>query len=167
MLQLTVRYFTPLVHTGRSQLRTFVNLYYTRGFNRYSDEYLYFKSSNLVRGFVNDSINGNHRIVMSVERVLFTPKPVYGFRFALFTFADAGFLVKGNLDSGEYHSVMGFGLGVRIRNDQLVINTIQLRFGIYPLSPPWSETSWASVNGIVKLRPPGFEPGPPGVIPYR
>ncbi len=167
MLQLTVRYFTPLVHTGRSQLRTFVNLYYTRGFNRYSDEYLYFKSSNLVRGFVNDSINGNHRIVISVEPVLFTPKPVYGFRFALFTFADAGFLIKGNLGSGEYHNVTGFGLGVRIRNDQLVINTIQLRFGIYPSSPPWSETSWASVNGIVKLRPPGFEPGPPGVIPYR
>lgn len=167
MLQLTVRYFTPLVHAGRSQIRSFVNIYYTRGFNRYSDEYLYLKSSNLVRGFVNDSINGNHRIVISIEPVLFTPKPLYGFRFALFSFADAGFLIKGNIGAGEYHNVTGFGLGVRIRNDQLVINTIQLRFGIYPGAPPWSETSWASVDGIVKLRPPGFEPGPPGVIPYR
>ena len=167
MLQFKVRYFTPLIHSGRSQIRTFVNLYYTRGFNRYSDEYLYLKSSDLVRGFVNDSINGNHRIVISLEPVLFTPRPLYGFRFALFTFADAGFLIKGNIHEGEYYNVTGFGIGVRIRNDQLIINTIQIRFGIYPNSPPFSESSWISVKGIEKLRPPGFDPGPPGVIPYR
>ena len=167
ILQASVRYFTPLIHTGRSQMRTFVNIYYTRGFNRYTDEYLYLRSSTMVRGFVNDSINGNHRIVINIEPVLFTPRPLYGFRFALFAFADAGFLIKGSLNKGEINNVAGYGLGIRIRNDHLVINTIQIRFGIYPGVPPFSETSWAVINGLVKLRPPGFEPGPPMVIPYR
>lgn len=167
VFQASLRYFTPLIHAGGSQVRTFLNLYYIRGFNRYSDENLYLKSTNLIRGFRNDSLYGNHRVVLNFEPVLFTPKPVYGFRFALFTFADAGIIIKGDIEHGKYRNVVGFGFGVRVRNDQLVLNTIQIRFGIYPGAPPYSETSWASVSGLVKYRPPGFEPEPPGVVPYR
>lgn len=167
MLQSTIRYFTPLIQTGNSRVRAFLNIYYMRGFNRYTDEALFLKSSSLLRGFSNDSINGNNRIVVSVEPVLFINKPFYGFRFAVFAFADAGMIYNGTLDKGDYHNAVAAGFGVRVRNDLLVFNTIQLRFGFYPGAPPYSETSWASVDGLVKLRPPGFEPEPPGVTLFR
>jgi hypothetical protein len=166
-LEMKIRYFTPLMQAGRSRIRTFVNFYYMRGFDRYTDEFLYLRNNDLIRGFRNDSVCGSNRIVVTFEPVLFTYKPLIGFRFAFFTFADAGWLVKGSFDAGEYFSVLGLGAGVRIRNDQLVFNTIQIRFAYYPYSPPYSETSWFTANGIVRLKPPGFEPGPPGVIPYQ
>lgn len=166
LVEMKVRYFTPLIQAGRSKVRTFVNLYYMKGFDRYTDEFLYLHNDDFIRGFRNDSVKGNTRIVLSVEPVLFTYKPLIGFRFAFFAFANAGFLAGGDTDSAHY-GALGFGAGVRIRNDQLVFNTIQIRFAFYPLTPPWSETSWVNLNGLARLRPPGFEPGPPGVIPFR
>lgn len=167
MINARVRYFTPLIQSGRSRIRTFINLSYTRGFNRYTDEYLYLRSNDFVRGFRNDSIAGNSRITTSIEPVLFTYKPLIGFRFSFFTFADAGFLIKGGLRSGEHVNVTAIGAGIRVRNDQLVFNTIQLRFAFYPGVPPWSETSPVNLDGLVRLKPPDFEPDPPGVVIYR
>ncbi len=167
MLQTSVRYFTPLIRTGRSKVRSFLNIYYTRGFNRYSDESLYLKNSSFIRGFENDSVSGNHRLAVNLEHVLFMHRALYGFKFAFFTYADGGFIIRGTLNEGAYTDATGFGVGVRIRNDQLVLKTVQIRFGFYPWLPPYSQTSWASIDGLVRLKPPGFEPGPPEVTAYR
>jgi hypothetical protein len=167
MFETTIRYFTPLIQAGRSRIRTFMNLHYLRGFNRYTDEWLYLHNNDLVRGFSNDSIHGNTRIVLSLEPVLFVFKPLIGFRFALFAFVDAGFLVNGGITTGKYYNISAIGTGVRIRNDQLVLNTIQIRLAYYPNVPPYSESSWITMNGLVRLKPPGFDPEPPGVIPFQ
>ena len=167
MLQASLRYFTPLVQAGRSRVRTFVNLYYTRGFNRYTDEYIYLNNDSFIRGFSNDSISGGTRVTLSVEPVLFINKAVIGFRFALFAFADAGLLARKRLNNSSHYTVPALGLGVRIRNDQLVLNTIQIRLAWYPNSPPYSEKSFITSSGIERLRPPGFEPDPTGVTPFR
>jgi len=166
MVQGSLRYFTPLARVGRSKVRTFMNLNFTRGFNRYSDECLYFRNDGLIRGFRNDSLSGNTRLALSVEPVLFINKPLIGFRFALFAFADAGILSRSEFMEDSFHAVTALGAGVRIRNDQLVLNTLQVRIAWYPNSPPWSESSWVTANSMVKLVPPRFEPDPPGLVPY-
>lgn len=166
MVEGRIRYFTPIIQAGRSKIRTFINLYYLRGLNRYTDEQLYLRNNDLIRGFKNDSITGNTRIVATFEPVLFTPRQILGFRFAIFAFADAGF-IKGGLKTDRYNNVSAFGAGIRIRNDRLVLNTLQIRFAYYPHLLPYSETSWFTVDGLVRLKPPGFEPGPPGVTPYQ
>lgn len=167
MMQASFRYFTPLMHAGRSKVRTFVNLYYTRGFNRYTDEFLYLRNSDFVRGFRNDSITGETRLAFSLEPVLLINKALVGFRFALFAFADIGLLAPGGFTNGGYYTVPAIGAGIRIRNDQLVLNTLQIRFAWYPNTPPYSEGNWVAVDGIVRLKPPKFEPEPPGVLPFR
>lgn len=166
MVQGSLRYFTPLARVGRSKVRTFMNLNFTRGFNRYSDECLYFRNDGLIRGFRNDSLSGNTRLALSFEPVLFINKPLIGFRFALFAFADAGILSRSEFMEDSFHAVTALGAGVRIRNDQLVLNTLQVRIAWYPNSPPWSESSWVTANSMVKLVPPRFEPDPPGLVPY-
>ncbi len=167
MLSASLRYFTPLIPAGRSKMRTFVNVYYTRGFNRYTDEYLYLKNSTLVRGFRNDSISGNARLAFSLEPVLLINKAALGFRFAVFAFADYGLLVREGLFDGGYYSVAALGAGIRIRNDQLVMNTLQIRFAWYPNAPPYSNKSWIAAEGILRLKPPDFLPDPPGVTPFN
>jgi hypothetical protein len=167
MLQASLRYFTPLMQAGRSRVRTFLNIYYTRGFNRYTDECLYLRSSDLVRGFRNDSISGGTRLVFSLEPVLFISKPVLGFRFAPFAFTDIGLLVREGFIPGGYFAVPAIGAGIRIRNDQLVMNTIQIRFAWYPSTPPYSVKSWITADGLVRLKPADFEPEPPGVTPFQ
>jgi hypothetical protein len=167
LFETRLKYFTPLIKAGGSKIRTFVNLYYIRGFNRYTDEYLYLRNNDFIRGFRNDSIAGDNRIIATLEPVLFTARPRLGFRFAIFAFADAGFLIKGALTSGEYNYISALGAGVRIRNDRLVLNTIQIRLAWYPNLPDYSQSSWITVDGIVRLKPPGFEPDPPGVITYQ
>lgn len=167
MMQASLRYFTPLMRAGRSKTRTFVNLYFTRGFNRYTDEFLYLRNDGFVRGFRNDSINGDTRLTFSLEPVLLINKPFVGFRFAVFAFADVGVLVKDGIRDGEHYTVPALGAGVRIRNDRLVLNTLQIRLAWYPNTPPYSAASWINVDGVIRLKPPGFEPGPPGMIPFQ
>ncbi len=167
MVNGSLRYFTPLMQVGRSKARTFVNFYYTRGINRYTDELLFLKNDAFVRGFRNDSISGDTRLAFSLEPVILIRKPLIGFRFALFAFADLGVLISDGFPDGGYYTVPSIGAGVRIRNDQLVLNTLQIRFAWYPNTPPYSEQSWFNVSGVQKLKPPDFEPDPPGVIPFR
>ena len=166
VVEASIRYFTPLIRAGRSRIRIFFNGYYTGGFNRYTDEFLFIRNNDFVRGFRNDSIKGTERVTASVEPVLFLSKPLIGFRFALYAFADAGFLASEGFGEGSYYLIPAIGAGVRVRNDQLVLNTIQIRLAWYPNVPPWSERSWISAAGIPRLRPPDFEPQPPGMIPF-
>ncbi len=166
MLNASLRYFTPLIPAGRSKMRTFINAYYTRGFNRYTDECLYLRNNTLVRGFRNDSISGGTRLAFSLEPVLLINKAALGFRFAVFAFADYGLLVREGLFDGGYYSVAALGAGIRIRNDQLVMNTLQIRFAWYPNAPPYSYKSWIAADGILRLKPPDFLPDPPGVTPF-
>ena len=167
MLSASLRYFTPLIPAGRSKMRTFANVYYTRGFNRYTDECLYLRNSTLVRGFRNDSISGGTRLAFSIEPVLLINRAALGFRFAVFAFADYGMLVREGLFDGGYYSVAALGAGIRIRNDQLVMNTLQIRFAWYPNAPPYSQKSWITADGILRLKPPDFLPDPPGVTPFN
>jgi hypothetical protein len=167
LFQSSLRYFTPLIRLGNYKMRNFVNLYFIRGFNRYTNEFLYFNNSSMVRGFRSDSIHGDNRILLSIEPVVFTPHPVYGFRIACFAFADLGIIIRGPIESGDKTTITAFGLGMRIRNDQLLFNTIQIRFGYYPNVPEYSHGSSFNINGLTRLKPPNFEPGAPAVIPYN
>ncbi len=119
------------------------------------------------RDLANDSVNGTQRLTLSLESVLFSPINLYGFRFAFFGFADFSFLSATNQIVGNGYSLSSIGVGIRIRNDNLVFNTFQLRIGYFPNYPPYSTISPVTVSGEQLLHPANFDPGPPSVIPYR
>ncbi|HCC71481.1 MAG TPA: hypothetical protein DEQ09_10085, partial [Bacteroidales bacterium] len=68
-------------------------------------------------------------------------------------------------DHGNF--VSGFGLGLRIRNNNLIFNTVQIRFGIYPGPPSNSSLHYIDIDGERLLNPPGFDPEAPGISKYR
>jgi len=161
-----MNYFSNLVYLGPLKIRNFVNIAYARGFDR-NEEYLVIAKSNGFSGFTNDSLKGDQRIVVDLESVFFNPVNVFGFRFAFFGFADLAFLAHTNEVVNNGNFLSGIGFGIRIRNDNLVFNTFQIRLGFFPDPPLYSRINNMVISGEQLLRPSNFDPGPPAVIPYE
>ena len=82
-------------------------------------------------------------MILNTETVLFTPYQPLGFRIALFGFADFGLLgYSPNIFKNEFYT--SFGIGIRLRNERLVFNTIQIRLGLALGKPDWSK---ANISG--------------------
>lgn len=163
-----LKYFSNLMIAGKTRIRNFVNVNYTRGFDRNTDEFLSFYRTNGFSGIKNDTVSGERRITVSLESVMFSPLNIYNFRFAFFGFADFSVLSKGNELTGFPGStVSSVGLGIRIRNDNLIFKTLQVRLAFYPNIPPYSQVNHFIVSGEQLLHPGNFDPGPPAVLPYR
>jgi hypothetical protein len=112
-------------------------------------------------------VGGRQRLAVNLESVLFSPVNLYGFRFAFFGFADMGFLFGTNEFAKQGEILSSIGLGIRIRNDNLVLNTLQVRIGYFPNLPDYSRVNYFLVSGEQLLRPQNFEPGPPTLLPYE
>ncbi len=167
ILSLRTDFISNLVYLGNYRIRNFVKVDYTRGFDRYTDEFLSFIREDGFSGFKNDSVGGRQRLAINLESVLFSPANYYGFRFAFFGFADLGFLFGTNEFVRQGEILSSVGLGVRIRNDNLVFNTLQIRIGYFPNLPDYSRINYILVSGEQLLRPENFEPGPPSLLTYQ
>lgn len=167
ILSLGMNYFSNLINLGNSKIRNFVYFQYTRGINRYTNEFLCFPTDNGFSGFSSDSVKGKQRLSISLESVLFSPINLYGFRFAFFGFTDLAFLSGTNEIIGRDYTLSSIGIGIRIRNDNMVFNTLQIRICYFPNPPGYSTVNSITVSGEQLLRPANFEPGPPSIIPYR
>jgi len=167
ILSLGVNYFSNLLYLGTAKIRNFVYVQYTRGFGRYMNEYLKFINDNGFTGFKNDTVNGTQRLSVSLESVLFSHVNLYGFRFAFFGFTDFSFLSGTTEMLGRGYGLSSIGIGVRIRNDNLVFNTLQIRISYFPNPPGYSTISPVNISGEQLLQPKNFDPGPPSIIPYK
>ncbi len=167
VLYTKLMYVSNLTIKGKFKVRNFVNVDFTRGFSRYTDEYIGITRDRGFSGFRNDSARGGQRIRLSLESVLFAPGSWLGFKFAFFGFADGAFLAgtRQIISNGLFLS--GLGVGLRVRNDNLVFNTFQIRIGFFPDAPQYTRQTNVIVSGEQLLRPPTFDPGPPAIIPYR
>lgn len=167
LLVLKGTFISNLFYLGRYRIRNFVKADYTRGFDRYYDEDLTFNREDGFTGFRNDSVGGRQRLAVNIESVLFSPVNLYGFRFAFFGFADLGFLFGTNEFAKQGDILSSIGAGIRVRNDNLVFNTLQVRLGYFPNLPDYSRVNYVLVSGERLLRPENFEPGPPSLLPYK
>ena len=167
LLSLRMNYFSNLISAGTSKIRNFISFDYTRGIDRNTDEFLVYDNRNAFSGIKNDSIRGKQRLDVSLESVVFSPLNIYGFRFAFFGFADLSYLAGSNQVFGNGYSLSGIGVGIRIRNDNLIFNTFQIRLGFFPDPPSYSRINHIIISGEQLLKPSNFESGPPSVLPYR
>lgn len=167
ILSVRLKYFSNLLPVGRNMIRTFIRADYTRGFDRNIEEHLNYFSDNGFSGFRNDSVSGLQRMTLNFESVVFSQTNHYGFRFAFFGFADFSALSGTNQILGNGTILSGLGLGIRIRNDNLVFNTFQIRLGFFPDAPSYSRINYITVSGEQLLKPENFESGPPSMIPFR
>jgi hypothetical protein len=161
-------YLTPLLGTYRHQFRHFFEANYVQGINRFDDEFTIVENENGLQGINNRLLKGDKRLFLNNEFVYYSPHYLYGFRFVYYAFADAAIInhSKGALfDNPMYLSA---GIGLRLRNERLVFNTIQLQFNFFPLSPGLtnSDTEFINFTSYPQYRMPEFANRRPEIIEF-
>ena len=168
IVDIRARYFSNLIPAKRFQLRQFINFSYTNGIERYSNELIYIRNDNGIRGLWTRQISGVQRTTLNFETVIFSPYYLYGFRFTFYTFADLGLIgsYKEKLIDNTIYS--GFGIGLRLRNENLSFKTLQIRIGYYPVLPEdYSSNILIDVAGEKYFRPDRFDFYRPELIEYK
>lgn len=137
--------FSYLIHRRRTQYRVFLRADYTRGMNRtqtvdFRYRYLTLRDREGIRGLSSSALEGNERLALSMEAIAYPPINFYSFRMAFFVFADAGVIAQTDEEVFENPTYGGYGFGFRIRNENLVFNTFQVRLAFYPRTP--EDESW-------------------------
>ncbi len=142
-------YFTPLISINRYHIRNFVKLSFVEGINQ--PDYRSISLRRRVRDIEGPQIIGNSAISFSVESVTYTPWYFYGFRFAPFTYYNVGEIWDDRKNAETHYRYQGLGLGVRIKNESLVINTLELRFTKFLKAPIGSAKTIFSLSTTIPL----------------
>lgn len=166
-----IKYFTPLLRVRTSYIRQFGTLSATMGFHRLEGEREALRYDNRwgrgIRGLSADwRMTGYNRLTIGSETVVFTPLFLYHFRFAFFLCGDVGWLgYDNNLFRNRFTGAIG--AGVRIRNERLIFNNVEIRFGYAFNRPPDVGYRTFSISSEPDFKEIDFAPEKPQVIPYR
>ncbi|MFC2116857.1 hypothetical protein ACFLTU_10300 [Bacteroidota bacterium] len=160
-------YFTPLFILNRFKFRHFVSARYVRGIRRFEDEYIGVKDLEGIRGFRSNLPLGQQKVVFNYEADAFSPYHLYGFRFVWFGFLDFAMVGPESVKWHDGAFLSGLGLGIRIRNERLVFETISIRLGYYPNHPEKSIPLFLDVFGEQRLNPDNFNVRKPRIIGFE
>lgn len=166
VLRVETNYFSRLFMLRTWRVRQFVNFRFTKGIGRFDTEFIDISNTNGIRGIGNLALRGTKSIVLNLETVFFTPINILGFQIASFTYADLGMITPADVNLFAGQLFQGYGLGFRIRNENLTFNTFQFRLGYYPNIPNNSAVFRTQFSGIPSLRLSDFDIKAPEVINF-
>lgn len=168
-LNIRTLYFSNLFSLRNIQFRQFVRVDYTRGISRFygEGESIFLDDNQGIRGLSSKEMNGTTRLVVNLETVAFSPLYIYGFRFAFFGYGDFGVIGSSQEYALGDQIFSGFGLGVRFRNENLILNAISIRLGYYPRLPSNANVAYWLITGQQRTRFENFRPREPQIIPFE
>lgn len=161
------RWFSQLFLLGRSRLRQFLGLNYTQGWNRLwgNDEVIRFTDRNGLQA-LDEVVYGINRLVLNTETVLFTPYQPLGFRIALFGFADFGLLGRdANIFRNGFYT--SFGLGIRLKNERMIFNAVQIRLGIAFNRDGLTDSEYFRISNTTRLDQYRYRPTRPEIVAFE
>ncbi|MDA3892804.1 MAG: hypothetical protein PF517_14175 [Salinivirgaceae bacterium] len=166
VLRLYTKAFSPLIKTTGPMFRQFLSISYTQGFNMKSYQYVGLNNEYGIRSWNKSYPVGNYRFSLSSETVIFPKWYFYGVGSTFFTFADIG--TVGNspnlaLSQTAYSSL---GIGFRLRNDNFVFNSIEIRLSWFPVVPEGKNWSYY-ISSEQTLNLNDLKPGIPKIIPFE
>ncbi|MCC7317622.1 MAG: hypothetical protein IT219_03770, partial [Bacteroidales bacterium] len=135
VLSAGVNYFTHLIEIGPWKLRQFVKPQLTVGINRIDYDSLTINNEYGLSGFYSPTLSGNSRILLTSQTQLYAPWNFIGFSFGPYLTLSLGMLgtvERGFRDSKVFTHI---GLGVLIKNKNLVMSTFQIALSFYPEIP--------------------------------
>ena len=126
------RAFSRLATYRNVKLRQYIRLSYTQLLNRTGIDPLRIDNSFGLRYFNSDSVVGSRRMSLHSETFFFLKYRLLGFKFAPFVFSDATLLTPLNEKFSKSNLYYSIGGGVRTRNENLIFETVELRFIYFP-----------------------------------
>jgi len=130
-----VNYFTRLFEIGKWKFRQFVKPQVIIGLNRSSNDSLTLKDGYGLDGFNSSTLIGSKRLLFSVQTQSYSPWNFIGFHFGPYLIYSLGMLgdsMTGFKSSKVYSQI---GVGVLIKNENLIFNAFQISIAFYPLIP--------------------------------
>ncbi len=159
IIKFRLGYFSPLIQMGKANIRNFVQVIYHIGDNLSPPEA--FNIENYITELSGNRTYGNTILSGQVESVWFLPWYIYGFRLASFYSLDMGMVQEDREGAGIQDFFTGIGGGVRIRNESLVVRTLEMGVTYFPVtlpgSPHWSVDFTFSLpilfEGLLSFKP--------------
>lgn len=152
---------------GAHHFRHYLNIKYVRGINMNGSERIIINDKYGIRGLKSKTLIGTQKLSMNIESVLFSPLFILGFRFATFGFLDVGLIGSEKISILKQQMYSGVGIGVRLKNENLIFNTVQLRLAFYPLEPERSNRFSIDVSDVPSIGFTDFKVTQPHVITFE
>jgi hypothetical protein len=130
-----VNYFTGLFEIGKWKFRQFVKPQMTIGINRFSYDSLTLNDGYGLDGFKSSVLSGTNRLLFTLQTQSYAPWNFIGFRFGPYLTYSLGMLGDAETRFKNSKVYSQIGLGVLIKNENLVFNTFQFSISFYPLIP--------------------------------
>ena len=162
-------YFTGLVKIGNWKFRQFVKPQISIGMNLFSYDTLRMNDGHGLDGFKNAGVSGTGRILLTMQTQSYSPWNLIGFRFGPFlNFTLLNILGDSSSPTKSNKIYSQIGLGVMIKNENLVLNTFQISIAFYPSIPGESQNvfktnSFRTTDFSFK----DFDIGKPGTVTFQ
>lgn len=166
LFSFTTNYFSPLIATPWGHMRHFFNTRFTLGMDRFNNEYISLSGRDGI-GLSNDALIGTKRLLVGYENVLFSRLNFIGFRAAFVTFANVGIISFSDRAFFQSPLYQAYGIGLRLRNENLTFNSFQIRLTWYPNIPNNPYAFRTAFEGIPSLRLRDFDISAPAIVPYQ
>lgn len=161
------QYYSRLYETRRFKVRHLIRGGYARAFNNRVRELISLNDE--LRGFSPDSLYGAQRVFLRGESTLFTNWKLAGFRFAPFVSLEAAYLREGEENKIDLprHLFWGTTGGIRIRNENLIFGTVELRAFYFPIDVNGVDRFSFKITTNVRLKYSGQFIRPPSIVRYN
>ncbi|HWS01265.1 MAG TPA: hypothetical protein VN249_11650, partial [Prolixibacteraceae bacterium] len=162
-------YFSGLIEIRKWKFRQFVKPQIALGLNMFSTDTLTMNDGHGLDGFNSSGLTGTGRIVLVLQTQAYTPWNLFGFRFGPFlnlTLLD----MLGDTSTGPKKNKMysQIGIGVLIKNHNLVLNAFQLSIAFYPSIPGMDHSAFKTNSfRTTDLGFKDFEIGKPAIVTFQ
>ena len=169
ILSAGIIYFTGLMEIGKWKFRQFVKPQITIGMNLFSYDTLRMKDVRGLDGFNSSGLSGTGRILLTLQTQAYTPWNFIGFRFGPFlNFTLLNMLGDSLSPSNKNKMYSQIGIGVLIKNENLVLNAFQLSIAFYPKIPDMGQNvfktnSFRTTDFVFR----DFDIGKPGIVTFQ
>lgn len=137
---------------GSTKMRPYFNFSYTHLYDRVTSQPLYINNDYGIGEFLSDSVHGTQRLTVQVETPFYLKYKLLGFQFAPFPHADLSLVTGPKEPYYKSQLYSGLGGGIRARNENLVFETIELRFYYYPIAPDGMRGFKVILNSNIRFR---------------
>lgn len=137
--------------------------------NLFSYDTLRMKDVRGLDGFNSSGLSGTGRILLTLQTQAYTPWNFIGFRFGPFlNFTLLNMLGDSSSSSKNNRMYSQIGVGVLIKNENLVLNAFQLSIAFYPKIPDMGQNVFKTNSfRTTDFGFRDFDIGKPGIVTFQ
>lgn len=135
VVHVSTEHYSGLLERKRGRFRQFSSVDYLACPSNHFYKPLNINRERGIWGYKNLMLNGYQRLNLRTETVYYSPLKIYGFKFNFYGSLQSSLLASNEESIFKSPIYTGIGLGCRIRNENLSLNTLRFSVNYFPNSP--------------------------------